>query len=200
MWRFCPLRLSPDASLRVSDSHRSISQGDRLINEPLLASDASPRSCRHVATPPPDRYRSYRAVTRRGRWVLRLFRFESHPKLTSCFIIFPPLQLPPQIFGFWRSERPATPRPDRYQWYRSATKARRWVLWLCSSGSNPKLTNYFYGHMIYLRPGKPKAVEGLRHLSMASSSAHPHSNPLKRLERQWYVYAVAFAFDTDNYF
>jgi hypothetical protein len=36
-------------------------------------------------------------VSRRRRWVERLFRFESHPKLTSCFIIFPPLQLSPRI-------------------------------------------------------------------------------------------------------
>jgi hypothetical protein len=70
---------------------------ERLINEPLLASDVLPRSCRLLPIPPTDQYRSYRAVSRRRRWVERLFSFELHPKLTSCFIIFPPLQLPPRI-------------------------------------------------------------------------------------------------------
>jgi len=101
-------RFLPCLALRMRPAARLFPTGqfppERLINEPLLASDVLPRSCRHLPTPPTDRYRSYWAVARRRRWVLCLFRFESHPKLTSCFIIFPPLQLPPRISSLGAAE------------------------------------------------------------------------------------------------
>jgi hypothetical protein len=73
----------------VSVSHRSISRGCGLINEPLLASDASPQSSRHLATPPSYRYWSYRAVAIRERWVICLFGVVFQSKLTFLIINCP---------------------------------------------------------------------------------------------------------------
>jgi hypothetical protein len=55
MWRFRPLPLSGRVPPRPRVCFPPLDfAGGGLINEPLLASDASPRCCRQLATPPSD--------------------------------------------------------------------------------------------------------------------------------------------------
>ena len=122
--------ISPAVSLPMRPSARPFPTG-RF--PPGRRADQQATSCfvcppPKLQAPPHSSHRLISIVSSRGdkgkvRNCLVGFVFQS--KLTFLFINFPASAVTPRIFGFWSSGRPSTPRPDRYRWYRSATKAKR---------------------------------------------------------------------------
>ena len=195
-----PLPHSPHASRRTSVPHRAI---------PAREADQRATSCfgcppPKLQAPPHSSHRSISIVLSRGEEekVSIMFiplRISSETHLV--FYYFPAAAVTSADLVSWGCRRLSVSRPNRNRRYRATTKARRWVLCFFCAGSHPKLTSYFYGRVMYLRPVKLKAVEGLGHLSMASSIARLRSNPLKRWESNGTFFCCWICFiENNNYF
>jgi hypothetical protein len=135
--------LSSDASLHVSVSHRSILREAGWSTSHFLLRMHPPKlQTRRHSSP-----RSISIVSSRGdkgkvRNCLVGFVFQS--KLTFLFVNFPASAEIYADLVSWRSNTPPpTPCPDRYRWYRSETKARRWVLCLFLLRTSPETHQFF---------------------------------------------------------
>jgi hypothetical protein len=146
------LCLSPDTSLRVSVSHRLISQEAGWSTSHFL-----------LRMPPPKlqtrRHCSPRSISivsscddRGGRWVISLSGFVFQLKLTFLIINSPAAAVTSADLISQSSDSPSIPRTNRYRRYQAAMDARRWVLCLILLRISHETHQLFLCCMMYLRP------------------------------------------------